>query len=117
MRRVSIIIFGLRVVKKSMQNFLIVKHFMIVSFLKYINRSQLCFVKHNLKEPACKWACIINFKQLCLEQSHKAPFKKDLMRNILQYPILQYFYNILSVLYILIIFIIYQAIHSFSKKI
>ena len=85
-----------------------------------------------MKEPTCKWSCIINFKQqqhsqilypwfkyeyLSLERSYKAPVKKNLMRTVLfKTNQLLKLSIILSLLYISIIFIIYYTIHFFLRK-
>ena len=85
-----------------------------------------------MKKPTSNWARIINFKQLqhsrtlppsfkftyiSLEQAYKAPVKKDLTK-IISFRNNQHlkFYNILSILHIVIFFIIYQTVYSFLNK-
>ena len=76
------------------------------------------------KKSACKWAYIINFKQLIflnlitvIQLVYKSPVKKDLMRIIfLKSNECLKSHFILSILHVLLIFIIPETIHSFHNK-
>ena len=61
--------------------------------------------------PSFKYPCT-SFKR-----AYKAPVKKDLIRNILSKSNQRLkFYNMFSILHVLIIFITYKTIHSFSNQ-
>ena len=95
---------------------------------KQIHLSDARLMKNIIKKTTCKLACVIIFQQLyhsrtlspsskdayiSLKQSYKTPVKKDLMRIILfrTYEHLK-LYIILYIFHVLMIFFIYQTMHS-----